>query len=159
GRRPHHRRRHGGRGPAGLRARLPRHGLPGAGDRPPEAEQLKRRPTDPDRRPRGQADPGGPGMRPCAVWYGLAVLLAALSARPAAGREPLPELPDYVFVVAPREENLDVVVFGDVQPALIRFRVQIDGRGFRTAWDEFTGRLHDYLDTNSDRVLTVREAR
>jgi Ca2+-binding EF-hand superfamily protein len=37
--------------------------------------------------------------------------------------------------------------------------VQIDGRGFRTAWDEFAGRLCDYLDTNGDRVLTATEAR
>jgi Ca2+-binding EF-hand superfamily protein len=98
-------------------------------------------------------------MRLCPVWYPLAVLLAALSASPAAGRDPLPELPDYVFAVAPQEENLDVVVFAPVQPVLIRFRVQVDGRGFRTAWDEFVGRLYDYLDTNGDRVLTAQEAR
>jgi Ca2+-binding EF-hand superfamily protein len=90
---------------------------------------------------------------------GLAALLVTLGTRPLAARQPLPEMPDYVFVVAPWEENLDVVVFGDVRPALIRFRGQIDGRGFRTAWDEFAGRLYDYLDTNSDRVLTAREAR
>jgi Ca2+-binding EF-hand superfamily protein len=98
-------------------------------------------------------------MRRCPVWYPLAVLLAALSASPAAGRDPLPELPDYVFAVAPEEENLDVVVFAPVQPVLIRFRVQIDGRGFCTAWDQFVGRLHDYLDTNGNRVLTAQEAR
>jgi Ca2+-binding EF-hand superfamily protein len=90
---------------------------------------------------------------------GLAALLVGLSTRPLAAGQPLPEMPDYVFVVAPQEENLDVVVFGDARPALIRFRGQIDGRGFRTAWDEFAGRLYDYLDTNGDRVLTAREAR
>ena len=102
---------------------------------------------------------------PCAVcvalgnftfWLTLVLLLAAPGVTPAA---PPLELPDYVFVVAPEEENLDVVVFGASRPALIRFRVQINGRGFRTAWDEFAGRLYDYLDTNGDRVLTVREAR
>jgi Ca2+-binding EF-hand superfamily protein len=76
----------------------------------------------------------------------------------AAAQEVLPEMPDYVFVIAPWEENLDVVVFGDVQPALIRFRVQINGRGFRTAREEFACRLYDYLDTNGDRVLTAGEA-
>jgi Ca2+-binding EF-hand superfamily protein len=89
---------------------------------------------------------------------GLAALLVALGTRPLAARQPLPEMPDYVFVVAPWEENLDVVIFGDARPALVRFRGQIDGRGFRTAWDEFAGRLYDYLDTNGDRVLTAREA-
>jgi Ca2+-binding EF-hand superfamily protein len=98
-------------------------------------------------------------MRPLWAWYGLGILLAIALAAPAPARDPLPEMPDYVFVVAPREENLDVLVFGDARPALIRFRVQIDGRGFRTAWDEFAGRLYDYLDTNGDRVLTALEAR
>jgi Ca2+-binding EF-hand superfamily protein len=93
------------------------------------------------------------------VWCGLAVCLSGLGPPPLAAREPLPEMPDYVFVVAPEEENLDVVFFGEKRPTLIRFRAQINGRGFRTAWDEFTGRLYDYLDTDSDRVLAAREAR
>ena len=96
-------------------------------------------------------------MRAWMSWLALAVLLAARGVPPAAAKEPLPELPDYVFVVAPEEENLDVVVFGVSRPALIRFRVQINGRGFRTAWDEFAGRLFEYLDSNGDHVLTVRE--
>ncbi len=95
-------------------------------------------------------------MRGGALLLTVVVLLAVAGLAPAA---PPLEMPDYVFVVAPEEENLDVVVFGASRPALIRFRVQINGRGFRTAWDEFAGRLLDYLDSNDDRVLTVREAR
>jgi Ca2+-binding EF-hand superfamily protein len=87
-----------------------------------------------------------------------AALAAALVATPAPAREPLPELPDYVFAVWPEEENLDVVIFGESRPALIRLRVRINDRGFRTAWDEFTFRLHDYLDADGDRVLTASEA-
>jgi Ca2+-binding EF-hand superfamily protein len=94
-------------------------------------------------------------VRRGARWLTLVVLLALSVPAPAA---PPLELPDYVFVVAPEEENLDVVVFGATRPALIQFRVQIHGRGFRTAWDEFAGRLHDYLDSNDDHILTVREA-
>ena len=63
-------------------------------------------------------------MRRAWVCFGLVALLVTLSTRPLAARDPLPQMPDYVFVIAPWEENLDVVVFGDVQPALIRFRVQ-----------------------------------
>ena len=73
--RPHQRRRHQGRGAAGLGPRLHRHRLPGAGDRPEDPEPLERRPADPDRRPRRQADRGGPRMTPacirlwpCGVW-------------------------------------------------------------------------------------------
>ena len=61
---------------------------------------------------------------------------------PADG--PLPDLPDYVFVVPPEDENLDVLDFGEAGPTLIRFRVRINGRGFRTAWDEFLARLYEF---------------
>jgi Ca2+-binding EF-hand superfamily protein len=95
-------------------------------------------------------------MKSSTFWLALASL--GMSTAFAFAKDPLPEMPDYVFVVLPREENLDAVVFGPVRAALIRFRVRINDRGFRTAWDEFSERLHEYLDTNSDHVLTTREA-
>ena len=64
-------------------ARPPRHRLQGARDRPDEAEHLRRRPADPDRRPQGQADPGGPRMRPTAASWP-----SALAAALALGRSP-----------------------------------------------------------------------
>jgi Ca2+-binding EF-hand superfamily protein len=109
-------------------------------------------------------------MRTSPAWPARAAWLlvagAALSASvsvsllptPAAAQEAAAEFPDYVFVVGPEEEDLDVVIFGASRPALVRFRVRINDRGFRTAWEEFTARLFGYLDDDGDNVLTPAEA-
>jgi Ca2+-binding EF-hand superfamily protein len=68
------------------------------------------------------------------------------------------ELPAHVFAPAPEEEIQDVLYFADLRPAFIRFHIRIAGDGFRTAWADFTGRLHRFLDSNEDGVLTPQEA-
>jgi Ca2+-binding EF-hand superfamily protein len=98
-------------------------------------------------------------MRPAAGVAALVLaILLAVPARPRVlAKEAMRELPQYVFVVLPEEENLDVVYFGAARPTLIRFRIRINERGFRTAWNEFLEQLYRYLDTDRDGVLTAVE--
>jgi Ca2+-binding EF-hand superfamily protein len=92
----------------------------------------------------------------------LATLLTSLALalalpHPTRADGPPPDLPDWVFAVLPEDENLDVLHFGESRPTLIRFRIRIDGQGFRSAWDSCLARLSQYVDANDDGLLTEAE--
>ena len=85
------------------------------------------------------------------------VALAFLQGEPSASK-PMPDLPNYVFAVSPEDENLDVLYFGEARPTLIRFRVRINGQGYRSSWDYSLARLYKFADSNDDGTLTEAEA-
>ena len=68
------------------------------------------------------------------------------------------ELPDNVWAVSPEEEIQDVVFLGQTRPVVLRLHIQVDGKGFRVAWDDFARKLHEYLDRNNDGTVTKDEA-
>ena len=98
-------------------------------------------------------------MRPRALApaVALAAILALPGGSPADGPTS-PDLPDYVFAVLPEDENLDVLCFGEAGPTLVRFRVRINGRGYRSSWDGFLARLYKFADDDDDGILTEAEA-
>jgi Ca2+-binding EF-hand superfamily protein len=87
----------------------------------------------------------------------LVASLLVVQTPPAAGGSPLPDLPEWVFAADPEDENLDVLHLGDSKPTLIRFRVRVNGQGFRSAWDTALARLYNYVDANDDGFLTEAE--
>jgi Ca2+-binding EF-hand superfamily protein len=68
------------------------------------------------------------------------------------------KLPDDVFAPIPGDDVTDVIIFGPSRAAVIRLHVTVNGKGFRSAWAAFLLRLHAYLDTNGDGLLTESEA-
>jgi Ca2+-binding EF-hand superfamily protein len=91
----------------------------------------------------------------------LAMTLAAILSLggTSTADEPLPNLPDYVFAVLPEDENLDVLYFGEAGPTFLRFRVRINGQGYRSNWDGFLARLYKFADADDNGILTEAEAR
>jgi Ca2+-binding EF-hand superfamily protein len=58
----------------------------------------------------------------------------------------------------PLEGDVQDFVFLDTgRPVFIRLHIQIDGLGFRKAWEKFTERFFDFADTNKDGALTSQE--
>src|SRR5262249_54145173 len=61
------------------------------------------------------------------------------------------------------EELKDVVFAGDQRPMLLRFRISIDGRPFRTVnhahWDEYVRRLFMHLHRNGDGFFSENGAK
>ena len=97
-------------------------------------------------------------MAPPVVALVMALALALLQGE-APAPKPLPDLPDWVFAVSPEDENLDVLYFGEAGPTFLRFRVRINGRGYRSNWDGFLARLYKFADADDDGILTEAEAR
>lgn len=52
----------------------------------------------------------------------------------------------------------DFVYLGEKGPVLIRLHVRIDGKPLVDVWEQFMGRLFDYLDVDGDGVLSKTEA-
>jgi Ca2+-binding EF-hand superfamily protein len=52
----------------------------------------------------------------------------------------------------------DFVYLGDTRPLLVRLHLQIDGKSYQAAWDDFMKYLFKYLDRNGDGVLSKVEA-
>jgi len=52
----------------------------------------------------------------------------------------------------------DLVILGEARPMIVRLRVMIGDRPFRSAWAEATRVLHAQLDRDGDGRLTVEEA-
>ena len=97
----------------------------------------------------------------------LALILTAATSAHAADLPDLPadvftataaKLPDEVFATTPDDDVLDVVVFGAGRVAVVRARVKVAGKGYRTTWGEFLLRLHAYLDRDNNGLLTIEEA-
>lgn len=76
---------------------------------------------------------------------------------PLAAR-PLPDLPRDVFAWPEDDDRIDIVVVGKSRVAFVRVHLTVDDRGFRSRYGEFLMRLHAYLDTNDDGLLTTSEA-
>jgi Ca2+-binding EF-hand superfamily protein len=80
--------------------------------------------------------------------------LAPSAARSAHGFEPEED----VFAPVGGDDLQDVLFLGDERPLFVRFHIKLGDTGFRTAWSDFIGRLHRYLDGDGDGVVTVQEA-
>jgi Ca2+-binding EF-hand superfamily protein len=52
----------------------------------------------------------------------------------------------------------DIIYFAETRPILIRLHVEVDGKPFDEAWDEYIEALFKYLDRDGDGVLNVAEA-
>jgi Ca2+-binding EF-hand superfamily protein len=52
----------------------------------------------------------------------------------------------------------NILFLGDAAPELLRLRVEIDGRPFGAAWEEYLDKLFADLDQNGDGVLSRAEA-
>jgi Ca2+-binding EF-hand superfamily protein len=52
----------------------------------------------------------------------------------------------------------DLVFFSETRPLLVRLRIRIDGKPFRSVWEAQMDRLFRYLDVNGDGVLSKEEA-
>jgi Ca2+-binding EF-hand superfamily protein len=62
------------------------------------------------------------------------------------------------FAALGDDAAVDLVILGETRPILVRLRVMIGDRPFRSAWAEATRVLHAGLDRNGDGRLTVEEA-
>ncbi len=51
----------------------------------------------------------------------------------------------------------DIVFLADSRPVIFRLHIQIGGKPFRDAWDDFMGRLFTYLDLDGNGVLSQAE--
>ena len=111
----------------------------GAGHRPEEAEPLERRPADPDRRPRRQADRGGPRMNRRVPSLLLALFVAVLGRAPAGWPPGLPRNCPRTSSPPAGRRVQDVIFLADARPLFVRFHIRVGGDGFRTAWADFAG--------------------
>jgi Ca2+-binding EF-hand superfamily protein len=86
------------------------------------------------------------------------VVLAALAFGPGdGGGEPSPIPGAAIFGALGDDAVQDLVILGETRPILIRLRVQVGDRAFRTSWLEGTRRLHAQFDRDGDGKLTVAE--
>ena len=76
----------------------------------------------------------------------------------AQSSPPPPRLPEPSRpLVSP--EVQDICFFGEKHPVFVRLHVMLDRRGFRAAWNrQFENRFRE-LDTDSDDVLSLEEAK
>jgi Ca2+-binding EF-hand superfamily protein len=79
------------------------------------------------------------------------LLLASLSLIPAAA-------PPRTWTDAPCDDEIqDAIFLADGGPILLRFRVRIDGKPLRAAWNAFLNDVFEYLDANGDGVVDENE--
>src|SRR5437879_3787963 len=52
----------------------------------------------------------------------------------------------------------DLVYFAQTRPILIRLHIEVDGRAFDDAWDDYIAALFKFLDRDGDGVLNLAEA-
>ncbi len=86
-----------------------------------------------------------------------AAALACLVLAPADGAPPAPPTAA-AFAALGDDASQDLVILGETRPIVIRLRVMIGDRSFRSAWAEATHALHAQLDRDGDGRLTVEEA-
>jgi Ca2+-binding EF-hand superfamily protein len=83
------------------------------------------------------------------------VLLATAALVPVQALPVLPGTKDQ----GPRTDDAQTLVYlGQPRPVLLRLHVQIDGKPYTAAWDDFMKKLFDYLDVNGDGTLSKEEA-
>jgi Ca2+-binding EF-hand superfamily protein len=93
--------------------------------------------------------------RICLALAGLVLTtLAPSAARSARGFEP----DEDVFAPLAGDDLQDVLFLGDERPLFVRLHIKLGDKGFHTAWSDFIGRLHRFLDGDGDGVVTVQEA-
>ena len=83
-------------------------------------------------------------------------LLACLVLASADGPTSTPSADAFAALGA--DASQDLVILGETRPILIRLRVMIGERSFRSAWTEAIKVLHTQLDRNGDGKLTPEEA-
>jgi Ca2+-binding EF-hand superfamily protein len=69
-----------------------------------------------------------------------------------------PPLPAATFAALGDDAIQDLVILAETRPVLVRLRVMIGERPFRTAWAEGVRAYHARLDSNGDGRLTTEEA-
>ena len=84
----------------------------------------------------------------------LAGLLASVLALTPADGTPSAE----AFAALGDAGTQDLLVLGETRPILLRLRVMVGDRPFRSAWDESVRTLHAKLDRDGDGKVTVKEA-
>jgi Ca2+-binding EF-hand superfamily protein len=52
---------------------------------------------------------------------------------------------------------LDIVYFAETRPILVRLHVEVDGRAFDDAWDDYIAALFKFLDRDGDGLLSAVE--
>jgi Ca2+-binding EF-hand superfamily protein len=72
-------------------------------------------------------------------------VLIGLAALPAQGEPPQ------------ADDVQDLVFFHDAQPLFLRLRISVDGKPYRSYWTEAITKLHKFLDTDGDGVLSAKE--
>jgi Ca2+-binding EF-hand superfamily protein len=73
------------------------------------------------------------------------VVLIGLAAFPARADEP------------PASDTQDLVFFNDASPLFLRLHIEVDGKPYQTYWTETITKLHKFLDTDGDGVLSAKE--
>jgi Ca2+-binding EF-hand superfamily protein len=56
------------------------------------------------------------------------------------------------------DDTQKLVFLSDGAPVLVELHLRLDGRSFRSAWQQMMDKLFDYLDSNHDGVLSLQEA-
>jgi Ca2+-binding EF-hand superfamily protein len=89
----------------------------------------------------------------------IAALAAALAAVYASGADgPKGAAPAKDAGAAKADQDWqDLVYLGETRPLLIRLHVQVNGKSYQAAWDDFMKYMFKYLDTNGDGVLSKEE--
>jgi Ca2+-binding EF-hand superfamily protein len=106
-------------------------------------------------------------LRPVAP--ALILSLAVVAARADEPAATTTTTTDTVKVVAPAPDPSpakpaaavgdaqDVVFFADPHPIFLRMHVEVDGKGFESAWMDAMRRLHKHLDSDGDGKLSKEE--
>lgn len=88
------------------------------------------------------------GLHLAALLVGLPFALSAADSRPSP--VPLPEEPE-------ASDVQDILFLGDERPVIIRFHLLMDGRSFRSRWEEFARKMFAEIDHNGDGQLAGDE--
>jgi Ca2+-binding EF-hand superfamily protein len=94
--------------------------------------------------------------------YRLFLAVAVLAAAPwflsAGGTPPTKMAPRPTPPAPPPDGPQDLVFFASDRPVLLRVHVQIEGRPYQAAWNDYLKSLFRFLDVDGDGVLSKQEA-
>jgi Ca2+-binding EF-hand superfamily protein len=77
--------------------------------------------------------------------------------RPAAPPKPAAPTGGPVVPAPDSPDAQDLVFFSETRPLLVRLHIQVNGKPFPAAWDDFINKLFAYHDVDGDGVLTKKE--